>query len=146
MNAMDEARLEIAETRAHLHETAEELSAALSHKVDTAKQRVSPAHYAREYPWAALGLAVGVGLAIGLAGADKKAAAGIAAGASSVKDKVVERFQADGAADVEPVVAEPEAPHEPSVRERIAGEIDTMLADGLQDFMKSVGVSASLTP
>src|SRR4051812_12428831 len=107
MNAMEETRLEIAETRAHLHETAEELSAALSQKVNATKQRVSPAHYAREYPWAVLGLAVGVGLALGLSGADNKAAAGIAAGASSVKDKVAERFQGDDTADVEPVVVEP---------------------------------------
>lgn len=140
MTDMDEARLEIAETRAHLQETAEELSAAFARKAQEAKQRVSPAHYAREYPWAALGLAVGIGVAIGMSGADTKAAAGIAAGASTAKDKLVERFQsADAEADVtpEPVVEEP---HEPGLRERVAGQIDTMLADGLRDFMRAVGL------
>ena len=130
MNAMEEARLEIAETRAHLHDTAEELSAALSRKADTVKQRVSPAHYAREYPWAALGVAVGIGIALGISGA-----------ASSIKDKVADRLHGDGdveAAPPEPL-PDPEVTHEPGVRERIAGQIDTMLADGLRDFMKSVG-------
>jgi hypothetical protein len=132
MNEMEEARLEIAETRAHLSETAEQLGAALSEKADAVKQRVSPAHYAREYPWAALGLAVGVGLAIGLSGADRKAAAGIAAGAGAVKDKIADRMSSDEAETVEP-------PGEPGIREKIGGQIDQMLADGLREFMGSLG-------
>jgi hypothetical protein len=145
--SIEETKHDIEVTKAHLRDTAGELGDALSAKVSRAKQTVDPTHYAQQFPWAALGIALGAGLAIGLSGADEKAASAavdgakkagesISDGASSAKDAIVARFQGSGD-ETEIAVAEPVS-QEPGVRARIATAIDELLQDGLRDLMQTL--------
>ena len=110
---------------------------------------MNPLHYAREFPWAALGLALGAGLAFALTGADAKAAsaavdaaksAGSAAGdaAVSAKDAVVEKFSGDDSPAPAPVAPEQsEESGEPSIRAQAADAICGLLNHGLAEILAS---------
>jgi hypothetical protein len=134
-------RHEIAETRAHLGETAAELKQTIAQRAGRAKQAVSPAHYASEYPWVALGLALGAGLALALTGAEAKtarAAAGsarragtaIGDGAIAAANAVADKLSRDSA---------PEPRDEPDRGERSA--IHALLDDGLEEALVALGVT-----
>jgi hypothetical protein len=146
---IQQARHDIADTRARLAETAAELKDTVSDQVGRAREAVSPAHYARQFPWAALGLALGAGLAIGLTGADTKAAAAAIAGAKSAgsaigdgavsaKDSIAEKFSADGDATPAP---EPVDASSPGIRSETASAIHEMLYQGLDEILGALGVS-----
>jgi hypothetical protein len=79
-DSIDSVRRDIAETRARLSDTLAELD----NRVDTVKhavtQTANPLPAIREHPWIALGLALGAGIAIGMSGADRAAAAAAASG------------------------------------------------------------------
>ena len=79
-DSIDSVRRDIAETRARLSDTLAELD----NRVDTVKHAVTktanPLPAIREHPWIALGLALGAGIAIGMSGADRTAAAATARG------------------------------------------------------------------
>src|ERR1051325_5119219 len=135
MTAIEDVRRELTETRLRMDATAAELESVVSGRIERAKEAVDPRHYAREYPWLALGVALGVGLAIGLTGADraaaaavadgaKKAAAAVGDGAVSAKDAIVERFQGDGAEPFEATAAEPAG-----VRGKLRAAVDNLLYD-----------------
>lgn len=91
-DSIEEVRRDIADTRARLSDTLAELD----HRVDTVKHAVThtanPLPAIREHPWLALGLALGAGVAIGMSGADRKAAVAARSGAkkagSALKDGV----------------------------------------------------------
>jgi hypothetical protein len=150
------ARREVEQTRAHIEETTAELKAAVGDRVTRAKRSVDPRHYAREYPWAAIGLAIGVGLAIGLSGADRKAATGAVAGvkkageaigdgAVAAKDAVVERFHGsnDDAAAPAPQGDEIVDASEPGIgglRGRVSSAVDDLLYTGLQEVLTGLGI------
>ena len=80
-DSIDEVRRDIADTRARLSDTLAELD----NRVDTVKHAVThtanPLPTIREHPWLALGIALGAGVAIGMSGADRRAAVGVKEGA-----------------------------------------------------------------
>ena len=82
--SMDDVRQDIADARLQISTTSAELQEAVSDRVTQAKQTIDPRTYIRQYPWIALGLAVGAGLAIALTGADRSAAAGVVAGTKKI--------------------------------------------------------------
>jgi hypothetical protein len=148
---IEEARREVEATRARLAETAAELKHTVSDQVHRAREAVSPAHYVREFPWAALGLAVGAGLAIGLTGADtkataatidaaKSAASAIGDGAVSAKDAAVEKFAHDETPTPEPEAVDASPP---GIRSEAASAIHEMLYQGLDEILAALGVSRS---
>jgi hypothetical protein len=146
---LEQVRHEIEHTRARIGETAAELKDTITQRVDEAAQTVNPLHYAREFPWIALGLALGAGLAIGLTGADAKAAKAAVEGAKSAgsaigegvvaaKDAVVEKFSGNDAAPPTEGAAEPS---ESAAPERGAWSIYGLLDDGLDEILGALGVS-----
>lgn len=146
---IEQARNEIMDTRARLAETADELKDTVSQRVERAKEAVNPLHYAREYPWIAIGLAVGAGLAIGLTGADKKAASAalegaksagpaIAGGAVAAKDAIVDRFSgSDDAQTPEPETEESSG----GLRADAASAVHDLLNQGLDEVLGLLGVT-----
>lgn len=151
---IERVRHEIAATRGQIDATASELKATVSWRVDRAREAVSPAHYAREFPWAALGLAIGAGLAIGLTRADAKAAtaavdgakaagAAIGDGATAAKDAVVEKFSGDEAHPPEPTPVTETAPGD-DTQMGFHGQmsaIHELLDGGLEELLGALGVS-----
>lgn len=79
-DSIKEVRRDIAETRARLSDTLAELD----NRVDKVKHAVThtanPMPAIREHPWLALGVAVGAGIAIGMSGAERKAASAAKSG------------------------------------------------------------------
>jgi len=140
----ENVRRELTETRLRMDATVAELTDVVSQRVDRVKQGIDPRHYARELPWAALGLALGAGLAIGLSGAEraaadgvvtgaKNAAAAIGDGATSARDAIVERVVGD--ADSEAIVV---ATAEPGLRGKLAAALDELLHDGLREILSGI--------
>ena len=107
---IEEVRRDIAATRARISGTLSELDS----RVDTVKHAVThtanPFPAVREHPWLALGVAISAGIALGMSGADRKAASAVKTGAkkaaSGAKDaagSLKERFSGgdgDGDRDV----------------------------------------------
>jgi hypothetical protein len=151
---IESARREVEQTRARIEETTTELKDAVGERVSRAKRSVDPRHYAREYPWIFLGVALGAGLAIGLSGADRKAAKGIAQGAKkasesigdgavAVKDAVADRLHGSDAATPgdTAVVVEVTETHTPGFRGRVGSAVDDLLYTGLQEVLTGLGVN-----
>lgn len=141
---LESARRDIAETREHIADTAAELR----HVVTKRAEVVDPRTYIRDFPWIALALAVGAGVALGMTGAERQAAEAAADGArkfggalvdgvSAATDAVIHQFSNDGSA------------HEPAdtdesggVRGRVRGAIDELLSSGLEEILTMLGPSA----
>jgi hypothetical protein len=148
--ATEAVRQDIEATRGQLAATVAELDSVVSERIARAKQSVDPRHYARQYPWAALGIALGVGFAVALTGADRKAATGvvegakhagdaIADGAEKAKDFVMDRIHGgDADAGAEQPAIEPA---KPGIREKFASAVDDMLHTGLTEFLTGIGQS-----
>jgi len=148
---IEQARHEIAATRAQIEATANELKETISRRVDRAREVVNPAYYAREFPWAALGLAIGAGIAIGLTRAEARAASAavdgakaagskIGDGAVAAKDAVVDKLS--GEKTPEPTLAE--SAQTDDVRTAFHGPMSAvhgLLDDGLQELLGALGVS-----
>ena len=141
---LESAQHDIAETREQIAETAAELR----HVVARRAQAVDPRTYIREYPWIALGLAVGAGVALAVTGGERKAAAAaaegarklgaaLADGANAAADAVMHQFSHDGS---EPAAAE--AAESGGVRGRVRGAIDGLLYSGLEEILTMLGPSA----
>jgi hypothetical protein len=147
----EEVREEIEQTKAHMEETVVELKEVVSDRVARAKESVDPRHYARQYPWPALGIALGIGLAIGLSGSDTKAAAAIAEGAkglggkigdgaTAAKDAVAERLHRDGGDEPADVpVANETSTGSGGIRAKLATAVDDLLHEGLQEILTGLG-------
>src|SRR5215217_6492292 len=142
---VDNVRRELTETRLRMDATAAELNNVVSERLESVTQSVDPRHYAREFPWAALGIAFGAGLAIGLSGADRAAAANVVAGAKttataigdgavSAKDAIVERIHGDWPDDSSDEAAQPPATESAGVRAKLTSALDDLLYDGLQEI------------
>jgi hypothetical protein len=146
---MEQAREEIAATRERLSQTTAELKATVSDQVGRATHAVNPLHYAREFPWAALGLAVGAGLAFALTGADEKAAraaadgakaagSALADGAVAAKDAVVDKLSGDDA----PAPDRTATPEQESsgLRAQATRAVHDLLDQGLDEILSALGV------
>lgn len=148
--SIEDARDDIRATRDQIADTADQLSDRLHDQVDSAKRKVNPLEYARQYPWAAIGVAAGLGLALSLSGADKRAAraavkgakaagGAIAGGAMELKDRAVELAKRD---DAEPSAESTDAAAEPSVggriRDRIQSSVYELLSHGLDELVRGI--------
>jgi ElaB/YqjD/DUF883 family membrane-anchored ribosome-binding protein len=140
-------REDIAATRGQLAATVAELESVVADRILAVKQSVDPRHYAAQYPWAAVGVALGLGFAVALTGADRKAAAGVVEGAKhageaigdgaeKAKDLVMDRIHGDGEQDGERLATEPA---EPGIREKFASAVDDMLHTGLTEILRGIG-------
>ena len=69
-----DVRRDIEETRARLSDTLQELDNRVESVKSAVTRNVNPMPQIREHPWLALGLALGAGIAIGMSGAERKAA------------------------------------------------------------------------
>jgi len=70
----DDVQRDIALTRERMSETIAELDARISRRVAVVKEQLDLAQVARDHPWAALGLAFGLGVLLARTGADARAA------------------------------------------------------------------------
>jgi hypothetical protein len=104
---IEEVRRDIADTRARLSDTLAELDTRVDKVKHAVTHTANPLPAVREHPWLALGLALGAGVAIGMSGADRKAATAVKTGAKkagpAIKGGVKnamgaakERFSGDG--------------------------------------------------
>ena len=129
---LESAQRDVVETREYIADT----SAELRHVVAQRAAAVDPRTYIREFPWIALGLAVGAGVAIAMTGAERQAATAAADGArklggalvdgaNAAADAVMHQFTHDG---TEPQTAGSDDSE--GVRGRVRGAID-----GLHIFM-----------
>jgi len=147
---IEDARSDLRATRNQIATTADALSDRVHDEVDSAKKKINPLDYAREYPWAAIGVAAGIGLALSLSGADKRAAraavkgakaagGAIADGAVELKDRAVELAQHR---DPGPSAENTDAAAEPSVgsriRDRIQSSVYELLSHGLDELVRGM--------
>ncbi|HEX7019034.1 MAG TPA: hypothetical protein VF159_03430 [Gemmatimonadaceae bacterium] len=159
MNAdIEQARDDIRVTQQHIGETVAEIESRLSETTSEVARRANPLTYAREYPWIAVGLALGAGLAIALTDADARAASAVASGvkrggkasvdaANATKEKVVDLLHRDSG---EPSDQAEGLAHVPSFDTRadptggladtgIGRAITGLLIEGLDEVLTGLG-------
>jgi hypothetical protein len=140
---LESAQQHITDTREHIAVTAAELR----HVVAQRAQAVDPRTYVREYPWIALGLALGAGVALAVTGAERKAAmaaadgarklgGALADGANAAAGAVMHQFSNDDTAP------EPAGTGDSGLRGRVRGAIDGLLYSGLEEILTMLGPSA----
>jgi hypothetical protein len=137
--AIERAQQQVANDRMKIDETTAELRQLVQDRVNETKQAVDPRTYIRQYPWLALGVVLGAGIAVAMTGADRAAAQGtvdatkragslLAEKSGDAKDFVVEKIRgeepdpliyADGGAD-HPI----EWPK--SIGDRVMGVVDDL--------------------
>ena len=133
----DQAREQIIADRVRLDETKAELRELIHDRVDEAKRRADPRTYIREYPWLALGLVFGAGIALAMTGADRKAAEAVADAAVDAKDAIVEKVKG---AEPDPLVfADGGADHPiewpKTAKERVLGVADGLLYRAIKPIL-----------
>ncbi|HEY4305453.1 MAG TPA: hypothetical protein VGM82_13335 [Gemmatimonadaceae bacterium] len=69
----EEALQKVVADRDRIDATVAELREVVRENIADAKRRVDPRTYIRQYPWIALGLVLGAGVAVAMTGADRKA-------------------------------------------------------------------------
>jgi len=122
-----------------IEETTTEIRQLVHDRVDEVKTAVDPRTYIRQYPWIAVGLLFGAGVAVAMTGADRAVArgavgsvkkAGSALGEKTVdaKDFVVEKVKGD---EPDPLIyadggAEKPIERHTSVGDRILGAVDSL--------------------
>ena len=79
-DSIKDVRRDIEETRARLSDTLAELDSRVDKVKHAVTHTANPLPAIREHPWLALGVALGAGIAIGMSGADRKAAAAAKSG------------------------------------------------------------------
>lgn len=159
MNAdIQHARDDIRATQQHIGETVAEIESRISETTSDVARRANPLTYAREYPWIAVGLAVGAGLAIALTGADARAANAVASGvkrggkasvdaAGATKEKVVDLLHRGGGEASDEAEGPAYVPAPDSRTDRTGGFVDTavgraitgLLVEGLDDVLTGLG-------
>ena len=90
---IDATREQLAAVRDRMSDTAAEIEAMVTDRVDAVKSRVDVMQVIRDHPWSSLAVALGAGAALAATGADRKAAVAAAtasrnaaaAGAETVK-------------------------------------------------------------
>ena len=141
----DDIRYDMTITRAELDGTIGEIKSTIRSRADdvrtTVRETTDLAQHTRDNPWIAIGLAVAAGVAVGVSGAERKAAQAVVAGGSSAASAIT-----DGVSSAKDAVVaklhrsddEPAKPEKPGVRERLADDIQTLLYEGLDDILRSL--------
>lgn len=70
---MDETRARLADTAAQLGDAIGDRTDAVRERVDAVKDRLDVGQLVQQHPWPAIGLAVGLGVALAASGADRRA-------------------------------------------------------------------------
>jgi hypothetical protein len=142
----DDIRYEMRDRREQLGQKADALRDEVRERVSEARQALDVGRYIRDYPWVAVGLAIGAGVALGRSGADARLATATADGVrdagTAVRDAAVglkERamdlvHRDDGPADL---AESPSRQGESPTRSRLALAIDEFVREGLADFNSS---------
>jgi ElaB/YqjD/DUF883 family membrane-anchored ribosome-binding protein len=149
-STIETIRHDIGRDRADIQAAAGELRREVQARVQRAKEAVDPRYYAREYPWIALGLVIGAGLAIGLSGADRKAATAVVDGTKkageaigdgvvTAKDAVVERFSDSGDGST---AGANDGKAGGGVGSKVLAKVDSLLYDGLHELLDDMKASA----
>lgn len=157
--AIERARQQVDTDRMKIGETTTELRQLLHDRVDDAKTTVDPRTYIRQYPWIALGLAFGAGIAVALTGAERAAArgaveaskkAGSAIGEKTVdaKDFVVEKVKGD---EPDPLIyADGGADHpierHMTVGDRLLGAVDEVVYRTFQPVLDDMRRTVDAAP
>lgn len=115
-----EVRQDIAETRERISDTLEALESRVTSVKTVVTRNVNPLPWARENPWLALAVAVGAGVAIGMSGADRKAAVAAKQGARKAGPAMKDGAKA-AVAGVKGAFRKDESAEERATREAIAG-------------------------
>jgi hypothetical protein len=156
---IERAQQQVAADRTKIGETVTEMRELVHDRVDGVKKAVDPRSYVREYPWIALGLVFGAGIAVAMTGAERAAAQGVVdatkkAGsalgekAGDAKDFVVERVKgeepdpliyADGGAD-RPIE------YPTSVGQRVFGVVDNLLYRAFEPVLNDMRRTAGSVP
>lgn len=147
---MEDAREDVRATREQISETAGELS----DRIHEVERKLNPLEYVREYPWAALAIATGIGVAISVTRADRKAAkagmrgakaagSAVASGAAKLKDQAVDLVQHhDEAESGDAASQNANAAAEPSVgsriRDRFQSSVHGLLSHGLDELLREI--------
>ena len=151
-DSTQDVRNDIRATRQRMDETIGEIENRISETAESVRRRVDVISHARNNPWAALGLALGAGFAIGLTGADRKAAKAAVSGAAaagtaiarnvvSAKDAVagLAHHGTDESARAPSVATAADAGQRWGLGEQIDGAIEGLLFEGLTEVMASLG-------
>lgn len=148
MTTIERAQQQVDSDRMRIGETTTELRQVLHDRVEQAKATADPRTYIRNYPWIALGLVFGAGIAVAMTGADRKAVHGavdltkdaggaLRDGAGDAKDFVVHKVKGD---EPDPLIyadggAEQPIERHTSVGGRIFGSVDDLLYRALQPVL-----------
>lgn len=115
-----EVRQDIAETRERISDTLEALEGRVTGVKEAVTRNVNPLPWVRENPWLAVAVAVGAGVAIGMSGADRKAAVAAKQGARKAGPAMRDGAKA-AVAGVKGAFHKDESDEERATREAIAG-------------------------
>jgi hypothetical protein len=137
--AVERAQQQVVTDRIKIVETTTELRQLVHDRVDDVKTAADPRTYIRQYPWIALGLLFGAGVAVAMTGADRAVAEGavdavkksgnaLGEKTADAKDFVVEKVKGD---QPDPLIyadggAEQPIERHTSVGHRILGAVDTL--------------------
>ena len=149
--AIERAQQQVVDDRKKIDDTTAEIRQLLHDRVDGAKKTIDPRTYIREYPWVALGLVFGAGVAIAMTGADRAAAKGVVDAAKSAggalgdkagdaKDFVVEKVKGE---EPDPLIyadggAEKPIERHVSVGQRLIGKLDDVVFEALQPVIEEM--------
>lgn len=147
------------DTRQRMSDTIGEIERRISEAATSVRQRVDVLQMARSNPWAAVGLALGAGFAIGRSAADRRAARVVVAGAAAAgtaiadgavaaKDAVVGlvRRGDDGSQATASNAMSQTDGSAGGIRGQIDGAIEGLLAEGLTEVMASLRRGARSSP
>ena len=149
--AIERAQQQVVDDRKKIDDTTAEIRQLFHDRVDGAKKTIDPRTYIREYPWIAIGLVFGAGIAIAMTGADRAAAQGVVDAAKSAggaigdkavdaKDFVVEKVKGD---EPDPLIyadggAEKPIKRDMGVGQRLIGRLDDAVYEALQPVIEDM--------
>ena len=151
-DATQDVRNDMRATRLRMDTTISEIEGRIGEAARSVTGRLDITRYAQDYPWAAVGLALGAGLAFGLTGADRKAVNAMAAGAAAAGTAIVDgavaakaavvglvQHRGDDSSGAESEVIATGGRRGGGVGEHINGAIEGLLFQGLAEVMASLG-------
>lgn len=140
----DDVRYAMHETRARLSQTADQLGDALSARADAVRERVGAARdrvdigeLVQRHPWPAIGLALGLGMALSATGADRAAVRGTAQGARRASHAAREAmYRRRDRAEIARQLRVHERPRRSLVDRLTDGILDAIKVDSLVEHLK----------
>jgi hypothetical protein len=144
------ARNELTRVRDRMTDTAAELEARLTAPIDVVKEKLDVVQVVRDHPWPALAVAVGAGVAVGVSGADRKAASAAVdasrRGARTTADAARSAMRSIKSATTDAADSSADAArHAPSrARSAIVGALDSLAAKAALSLIEKLREPAPL--